>query len=56
MCRWWEEQRRTHLGPYISKGIRYFLGTKEGLARAARFLEDTKRLEQFTAISLDELA
>ena len=56
VCKWWEEQRRVHLGPYISKGIRYFLDTKEGLARTARFLVDTKRLEQFTAISLDGLA
>jgi len=55
VCKGWEEQRRTHLGPYISRGIRYFLGTKEGLARTARFLVDTKRLEQFSAISLDEL-
>ena len=56
MCREWEEQRRVYLGPYISKGIRYFLDTKEGLARSAKFLVDTKRLEQFTATSLDGLA
>ena len=56
VCKWWEEERRVHLGPYISKGIRYFLDTKEGLARTARFLVDTQRLEQFTAIGLDELA
>ena len=56
MCKWWKEQRKVHLGPFISRGIRYFLDTKEGLARAARFLLETERLEQFKATSLDELA
>ena len=56
VCKWWKEQRKVHLGPFISRGIRYFLDTKEGLARAARFLLETERLEQFKATSLDELA
>jgi hypothetical protein len=52
-CTQWDEQRNS-LGPYKNGSLRELLGTREGSGKATEFLFQTRRLEQFQAVALQE--
>jgi len=52
-CTQWDEQRET-LGPYRYRSLKEILETREGSRKAVEFLLQTKRLEQFQAVTLQE--